>query len=71
MGLMMLFDREDALVLWLLLLAALGLTFYETRELELDRRMTIWWMLLVALTHVVGYLGLRMWGYWRRRSEAT
>lgn len=61
MGLMILLGREDLLILWLLLLAAVGLTLVETRELRLDVRTTVWWILLVALTHVLGYLALRVW----------
>ncbi len=68
MALMMILGREDLLILWLMLLVALGLTFTETRELKLDTRMTLWWLSVVAMTHVVGYLALRAWGYQRRRG---
>lgn len=69
MGLMLLFGREDLLILWLLLFAAIGLTIFETRELNLDLRTSMWWILLVALTHVVGYLALRVWGSRRAKQD--
>ena len=58
---------------WVLLLTwavAFYLTFIETREQQLDRMRTIWWMLLVFLTHFLGYLALRAWAYYRRRATA-
>ena len=70
MGLMILAGAETSAVLMMLLVASLGLTFWEARELELDWRMTLWWMLLVVLVHVFGYLALRVWGFNRRRAEA-
>ncbi len=68
MGLMILAGAETSAVLSLLLLAALGLTYWETRELQLDWRNTLWWMLLVALIHVFGYLALRVWGFKNRAA---
>lgn len=61
MGLMILADAEGSVVLWLLLFAALALTYWEAREREFDRRLTTWWMLLVVLIHVIGYIALRVW----------
>ena len=61
MGLMILADAEGSVVLLLLLFAALGLTYWEAREREFDRRLTTWWMLLVVLIHVIGYIALRVW----------
>lgn len=61
MGLMIVAGAEASAGLWILLLAVLGLTFWETRELQLDGRRTLWWLLLVLLTHVVGYLAMRIW----------
>ena len=29
---------------------------------------TLWWMLLVFLTHFLGYLALRGWVFYRRRA---
>lgn len=69
-GLMLLFGAQRSVVLWLLLAAALGLTFWETRERGYDRRLTIWWLTLVALVHVIGYLALRVVGLVGDRSGA-
>jgi TctA family transporter len=58
---------------WVLLLTwlvALYLTFVETQEQRLDRMHTLWWMLLVFLTHFLGYLALRGWAFYRRRATA-
>ncbi len=47
---------------WLLLLTlalAMYLTVVELRELDLHYTRWIWWLLLVFLTHFVGYLLLR------------
>ena len=58
---------------WVLLLTwalALYLTLVETREQHLDRMLTLWWMLLVFLTHFLGYLALRGWVFFRRRAPA-
>ena len=60
---------------WLLLLTlalALYLTVIELRELDLHYTRWIWWLLLVFMTHFVGYLILRGYSLYRRRqlSEA-
>lgn len=70
MGLMILADAEGSVVLWLLLFAALGLTYWEAREREFDRRLMTWWMLLVLLTHVIGYVFLRLWLFSRDRQTS-
>ena len=59
---------------WVLLLTwavSLYLTFVETRQQRLDARWTLWWMLLVFLTHFVGYLALRAWVFYRRRRAVV
>jgi hypothetical protein len=59
---------------WVLLLTwavALYLTFVETRQQRFDPRWTLWWMLLVFLTHFAGYLVLRAWVFYRRRRPAV
>ncbi len=68
MGLMILADAGGSVVLLALLLAALGLTYWETREREFDRAHTTWWMLLVVLIHVIGYVALRVWLFSRDRQ---
>ena len=71
MGLMLLFGAQQSVVLWALLVAALGLTFWETRELEFNTKTTVWWLMLVVLIHVVGYMALRVVGGLSRRSESS
>lgn len=68
MGLMILAGAEQSGVLWILLTIAMGLTWWEARDQELDRRLTLWWILLVALVHIPGYLALRLWGAWRKQQ---
>ena len=48
-------------VFLLLLLAVLGLTWWEARHQDFDRRLTLWWISVVGMTHVLGYLALRAW----------
>jgi hypothetical protein len=58
---------------WVLLLTwaiALYLTFIEARQQRFDRLHTLWWMLLVFLTHFLGYLALRGWVFYKRRAVA-
>jgi putative effector of murein hydrolase LrgA (UPF0299 family) len=54
------------------LVLALYLTVIELRELRPQPHYTwwIWWLLLVFMTHVVGYLALRGYAFYRRRNEA-
>jgi hypothetical protein len=77
-------DTYDARVLlflllgfapWILLLTlavVLYLTVIELREmntrLELHYAWWIWWLLLVFMTHFVGYLFLRAYAVYRRRQ---
>jgi len=54
---------------WLMLLTlalALYLTAIELRELDLHWAWWIWWLLLVFMTHFVGYLFLRAYAVYRR-----
>jgi len=60
MGLMILAGAETSLVLMLLLLAGLALTAWEAHEQQMDRKTATWWMLLVLLIHVVGYVAMRI-----------
>ena len=56
---------------WVLLLTwavALYLTLIETRQQHMDAMRTLWWMLLVFLTHFFGYLALRTWVFYKRRA---
>lgn len=58
---------------WVLLLTlalALYLTAIELRELDLHFTRWAFWLLLVFLTHFVGYLALRVYAPFRRRALA-
>ena len=58
---------------WLLLLTlalALYLTVIELRELDLHYTRWIWWLLLVFMTHFVGYLILRAYAVFRRYQHS-
>jgi len=46
-------------VLWLLLAGAVGLTVWECRERGYRTILMLWWISLVLITHVLGYIVLR------------
>lgn len=59
---------------WLLVLTlglALYLTVLELRTLDLHYTRWIWWLLLVFMTHFVGYLLLRVYAIVKRRRATT
>ena len=59
---------------WLLLLTlavALYLTVIELREMDLHYAWWIWWILLVFMTHFIGYLFLRAYAVYRRWHAGT
>ena len=58
-------------VLIITLALALYLTVVELRELQLHYAWWIWWLLLVFLTHFVGYLFLRAYSLFRRRQLSS
>lgn len=59
-------------LLLLALAIALYLTVIELRELRPNYGWWIWWLLLVFMTHFVGYLILRVYSFVHaRRAEAT
>ena len=68
MGIIWLLGAHNSAVLFVLLIAALGLTVWEARQQKLDRRMTLWWASVVGMTHVLGYLALRAWVANRERK---
>ena len=57
------------LVLLVCLLGLLYLTWVELRGEALEPQVKLWWGLLVLLTHVPGYLALRIWMMLRRRRD--
>jgi hypothetical protein len=59
------------LVLLVCLLGLLYLTWVELRGMELEPQVKLWWWLLVFLTHVPGYLALRIWTMLRRRRDGA
>ncbi|MCH2425930.1 MAG: hypothetical protein MK177_01200 [Acidimicrobiales bacterium] len=61
MGILWLMGAHQSGVFFLLLLAVLGLTWWEARQQDFDRRLTFWWISVVGMTHVLGYLALRAW----------
>ena len=61
MGILWLLDLETKLLYFMLLLGVLGLTFWEVREQGYDRRLTLWWLSVVAMAHIPAYLALRGW----------
>ena len=69
MGILWLLGAHRSAVLFVLLIAALGLTVWEARQQNLDRRMTLWWISVVGMTHVLGYLALRAWVANRERRS--
>jgi len=68
-GILWLLGAHNSAVLFVLLIAALGLTVWEARQQKLDRRMTLWWASVVGMTHVLGYLALRAWVANRERKS--
>lgn len=61
MGVLWLIGAHRSGLMFVLLLAAIGLTVWEARQQGLDRRLTLWWVSVVGMTHVLGYLALRVW----------
>ena len=60
MGLMILAGAETSVVLALLLLGGLALTAWEAHDQRMDRKTAMWWILLLLLIHVVGYVAMRL-----------
>jgi hypothetical protein len=48
-------------VLLVCLAGLLWLTWIELRDRPMEPLVKLWWGLLVLLTHVPGYLGMRAW----------
>ena len=59
---------------WLLVLTlalALYLTVIELRELRPHYVWWFWWILLVVMTHFVGYLVLRVYAFFDKRRRVA
>ncbi len=52
-------EASQSVVLWILLAAAVGLTVWECRERGYRVHVMLWWVSVVAITHVLGYIVLR------------
>lgn len=64
------FEATRNVVMWLALFGAVGLTVWEVREQGFSKKASTWWILLVLLTHVPGYLVLRgVTAYLTHRAE--
>jgi hypothetical protein len=48
-------------ILLICLLGLLWLTWIELRDRPMEPTVKLWWALLVLLTHVPGYLVMRVW----------
>ncbi|CAN5885562.1 hypothetical protein BH23ACT5_BH23ACT5_13420 [soil metagenome] len=71
MGLLLLFEATGNAVMWMALVGAVGLTVWEVREQNFSKKASMWWILLVLLTHVPGYLVLRgVTAYLTRKASA-
>lgn len=58
----------------ILLVALLGmvyLTVLDLRNEDLDRRVKLWWVLLVLIFNVVGFAAEKAWLLRRRRRQRT
>jgi hypothetical protein len=58
-------------LMWLTLALALYLTAIELRELKPHFLWWSWWLLLVFMTHFVGYLILRAYAVYHRRHAPS
>jgi len=59
------------LLLLVCLVGVLYLTWVELHGEDLEPIVKLWWGLLVLLTHVPGYLALRIWIAVRRRRDGA
>lgn len=71
MGLMILIGdgATRSVMLWLFLVATLALTLWECRERAYNLKTTLWWMSFTAITHVFGYVILRLVRAPRKQPE--
>jgi hypothetical protein len=60
-----------AVLILFTLAIALYLTVVELRELRPHYLWWSWWLLLVFITHFVGYLILRGYAFYRRRTASA
>ena len=71
MGLFLIYPQVAvAPLMWLSLVGGLGLTYWECREQKYERKMVAWWLSLVLLVHVPGYIALRIYVAVQHRKQA-
>lgn len=70
-ALVILFFLLPPLLLYFTLALALYLTVLELRALRPHWKWWVWWLSFIALTHFIGYLALRGYVAFRRRSSAS
>lgn len=58
-------------ILLLTLAGMVYLSWVEVRREPVAANVKLWWCLLVALTHLPGYVALRVWVTSRRRRRRT
>ena len=57
-------------ILVVCLLGLVYLSWVELRQEDLQPAVKLWWVMLVFLTHLPGYVALRIWIAVRRRGRA-
>jgi general stress protein CsbA len=57
-------------VLLVALVICIYLTVWDLRDEDMEFTHKAWWVLLVVLTHVIGYLVFRLWLAHRRGASA-
>ena len=57
-------------ILLVALVICVYLTVWDLRSEDMDFQVKAWWVLLVLLTHVLGYLVFRVWIAHRRGAAA-
>ena len=58
------------ILIWLTLALAIYLTVVELRDMDVHYTWWFFWILLVVMTHFVGYLFLRAYVLYRRYTAA-
>jgi hypothetical protein len=58
-------------ILLVCLIGLVYLAWVELRREDLDQQVKLWWVLLVLLTHLPGYVALRIWLVFRRRRDGA
>jgi hypothetical protein len=71
MGLMLLLGAESSAIMLLTLFGAVLLTMWDCRTAQMGWRLILWWVSLVLLIHVIGYLALRLWLVTRRGENVA